>query len=81
MGIIPAGTYNNKEFLALHVEAKKEFKNEIFFYDAQTSGGLLMAVSQKDAPLFLKRLKEEGCEYSSIIASVKAKEEKSLIIK
>ena len=81
MGIIPAGTYNNKEFLALHVKAKKEFKNEIFFYDAQTSGGLLMAVSQKDASSFLKRLKDEGCEYSSIVAEVKKFDEKSLILK
>jgi selenide,water dikinase len=81
MGIIPAGTYNNKEFLDLHVDVKKEFQNEIFFYDAQTSGGLLMSVRQKDAALFLKRLKEEGCEYSSIIAEVKEFSGKSLVLR
>lgn len=81
MGIIPAGTYNNKAFLTLHVEAKKEFKDEIFFYDAQTSGGLLMAVSQKDASKFLKRLKEAGYEDSAVVAEVKEFSGKSLIIK
>jgi len=81
MGIIPAGTYNNKDYLSLHVDIKKETNNDIFFYDAQTSGGLLMAVSQKDAPLFLKRLKDEGCIYSSVIAEVKEFTGKSLILK
>jgi len=81
MGIIPAGTYNNKEYISLHVEAKKEHKNEIFFYDAQTSGGLLIAVSQKDAPLLLDRLKCEGYEYSTIVADVKKYNGKSLVLR
>ncbi len=80
MGIIPAGTYNNKEYISLYVEAKKEHKNEIFFYDAQTSGGLLIAVSQKDAPKLLKRLKDIGYGYSSVVAEVKEFSGKSLVI-
>ena len=80
MGIIPAGTYNNKEYLSLHVEAKKEFLDEIFFYDAQTSGGLLIAVSQNDAPLLIQRLKNEGYEYSTIVAEVKEFSGKSLVL-
>jgi len=80
MGIIPAGTYNNKDYLDLHVKVKKEFKDEIFFYDAQTSGGLLIAVSQDDAPALLKRLKNDGYEYSTIIADVKEFKVKSLVL-
>ena len=80
MGIIPAGTYNNKEYLDLHVEVKKEYKNEIFFYDAQTSGGLLIAVSQCDASRLVKRLKNIGYEYSSIVAEVKKYSGKSLVL-
>lgn len=80
MGIIPAGTYSNKEYLSLHVELKKEYKDEIFFYDAQTSGGLLIAVSQSDASQLLERLKEIGCEYSEIVAEVKEFSGFSLII-
>ncbi len=80
MGIIPAGTYNNKDYLSLHVEVQKEHKNEIFFYDAQTSGGLLIAVSQGDATRLLERLKNIGYEYSNIVALVKDFEGKSLVL-
>lgn len=81
MGIIPAGTYNNKDYISLHVEAKKDYKNEIFFYDAQTSGGLLIAVKQSDADRLVKRLKNIGYEYSSIVAEVKKYSGKSLVLK
>jgi len=80
MGIIPAGTYNNKEYLDLHVDVKKEFNDEIFFYDAQTSGGLLIAVSQNDAPKLLARLKDIGYEFSAIVANVKKFNKKSLVL-
>ena len=80
MGIIPAGTYSNKEYLSLHVKAKKEYKNEIFFYDAQTSGGLLIAVRESEATRLVKRLKNIGYEYSSIVAEVKEFNDKSLCI-
>ncbi len=81
MGIIPAGTYNNKEYISLHVDVKKEHKNEIFFYDAQTSGGLLIAVKECDASRLVKRLKNIGYEYSSIVAVVKKFDGKSLILR
>ena len=80
MGIIPAGTYSNKDYLSLHVKVQKEYKNEIFFYDAQTSGGLLIAVSQCDATRLLDRLKNIGYEHSSIVALVKDFEGKSLVL-
>jgi selenide,water dikinase len=81
MGIIPGGTYNNRAYVSDKVEVKKDFENEIFFYDAQTSGGLLISVSQEDAPKLLDRLKNEGYEKSSIIANVKEKQQNSLILK
>ena len=81
MGIIPAGTYNNKDYTSLHVEVKKEYKDEIFFYDAQTSGGLLIAVKECDASRLVKRLKNIGYEYSSIVAVVKNFGGKNLVIK
>jgi selenide,water dikinase len=81
MGIIPGGTYRNRSYVSPNVELKKDFDKEIFFYDAQTSGGLLISVSQEDAAKLLDRLKSEGYEYSSIIATVKQKEQKSLILK
>jgi len=80
MGIIPAGTYNNMSYLKDKVETKKEYQNEIFFYDAQTSGGLLIAVSEKDSIALLHELREEGCQYANIIAQIYEKEESSLVI-
>ena len=80
MGIIPAGAYQNKAYISSHVEAKTTHKDEIMLYDAQTSGGLLIAVSQKDAPKLLKHLHSEGLEYSTIVAEVLPLGHKPLII-
>lgn len=81
MGIIPAGTYANKLHVNPHVSILKEYADEIFVYDAQTSGGLLISVSQKDAPLLLQDLQNDGYTYSSIIAEIITKEDKSLILR
>ena len=64
MGIIPEGSYKNREF-AKHFVSKEA---DILLFDAQTSGGLLLAVSENDASLALSRLKEAGYEHSAIIA-------------
>lgn len=81
MGIIPAGTYNNRAFLSDKVEVKNSYKDEIFAYDAQTSGGLLISVSQEDAPKLLTRLKNEGYESSAIVATVIPKGQKAIILR
>ena len=80
MGIIPAGTYNNLSYLKQKVKYTKELGDDIILYDAQTSGGLLIAVAPKDALKLLKSLKSAGYEYSSIVAEVCQREEKSLIV-
>ena len=64
MGIIPEGSYKNREF-AKHFVSKEA---DILLFDAQTSGGLLLAVSENEANLALSRLKEAGYEHSAIIA-------------
>lgn len=81
MGIIPAGSYNNQEFLKDKVEKKKElsFEEEMILYDAQTSGGLLISVNEKDAFDMLKQMQNESIK-ASIIAEVTKKEDKPLII-
>lgn len=71
MGIIPEGSYKNREF-AKHFVSKEA---DILLYDAQTSGGLLLAVSQNDANLALKRLKEAGYEHSAIVGMAKNRSE------
>ena len=78
MGIIPAGAYTNKAYLDDKVARTQVHSDEIILFDAQTSGGLLMAVSQKDAPLLLSHLHDEGLIYSAMIAEVVSREEKAL---
>lgn len=79
MGIIPGGSYKNRVYFNKHVDFKTHYNNEIILYDAQTSGGLLIAVSQKDSNALLSRLKNEGYEHSAIVGVVKKFEDKSLI--
>jgi len=80
MGIIPAGTYNNKSYLDDKVEFKAHLRDDILLFDAQTSGGLLMAVSEKDSLKLLDELKNEGYEYSAAIAQITKKRDKSLVV-
>ncbi len=81
MGIIPAGTYNNMSYVKDKVLFKKELEDEILLFDAQTSGGLLIAVKEQDAQRLLNELKDTGYDYSSIVAQVVKREKKSLVVK
>jgi len=78
MGIIPAGAYTNKAHLDDKVTRSHAHSDEIMLFDAQTSGGLLIAVSQKDALKLVEHLHNEGLSYSQIIADVVALEGKAL---
>ena len=77
MGIIPAGSYNNQIFVEKYVEFVKDlsFEKKMILFDAQTSGGLLISLSQEKAEEYLKRAQNEGV-FAKIIANVKEKEDK-----
>lgn len=74
MGIIPGGTHRNKnfvnEFLA-NAGVKSTQNADILLFDAQTSGGLLLAIDEKDANTALNNLKNARYEQTSIIGAVK----------
>lgn len=72
MGILPAGSYKNRDFASKFVSGSEP---DILLYDAQTSGGLLVAVPQDEANSALARLKEAGYEKSEIVGIVTAKSE------
>jgi selenide,water dikinase len=57
-GAIPGGLKNNKEFVSCAVEIGKNIDPAVLelFYDPQTSGGLLIAVSDPDAAALLDAL-------------------------
>lgn len=67
-GIIPGGTYNNLNYVSPFVDFGNITRTQqLVLCDAQTSGGLLTAMPEKDAVLYLKALKEAGLTDVSII--------------
>jgi len=54
LGAIPGGLKNNREFASACVEGDSEFDD--LLYDPQTSGGLLIAMPERDAALLEKKL-------------------------
>jgi len=80
-GVIPGGSHKNRAYLAPMTDFSAEGRDDILFYDAQTSGGLLMAVSPADASALLERLIAEGYTYSAIIGEVLPMQEKALMVR
>ena len=74
MGLVPGGTHRNKEFYGSEVVGGEGVAPPLLdiLYDAQTSGGLLIATTKKDADGILRFLREVGVEDSCIIAEVVA---------
>lgn len=75
MGLIPEGSYKNKDFISKFINKDAD----ILLFDAQTSGGLLFSIPQEYAEKTLSRLKNEGYQHSSIVGIVKQRVTQSLI--
>ena len=61
MGLIPEGTYRNREFYSPVIEAQNISDDMmLILYDAQTSGGLLISVPAGRAEALVKRMHEEN---------------------
>lgn len=73
MGLIPAGTYNNRIQYQERVQNKENYADTLvdMVFDAQTSGGLLLAVSGSEADNILKALNLAGFIRSAIIGTFK----------
>lgn len=81
MGLIPAGTYNNKAYL----EGKYHFQNvpqwlEDLLFDPQTSGGLLFTCSREDSEDIMKKLNNLEIK-SEIVGEVLPLQDKYVIVK
>lgn len=69
MGLIPAGSYENKKHIGERVENRSSmgrFAEDIAF-DPQTSGGLLIAAEPEAALEILELLKNNGFERTAVI--------------
>jgi len=73
---------SNKSYVGsnLRVEGKLDPIREEIFYDAQTSGGLLIAVPAEKTNLLVEALKRHGTLTASVIGEVREKTDVSLIV-
>ncbi len=62
MGLVPAGSYRNRELYSPRVEGLENISTSLsdLIFDAQTSGGLLVAVSEEDSERFLQACRVSG---------------------
>jgi len=83
MGLVPSGTYNNREFRECMVEFASSVDriSQDVFFDAQTSGGLLICVERDMANDLLQELMENGIKDAAIIGEVLTEPKGKIIVK
>ena len=72
MGLVPAGTFKNREFRECMVEFAPSVDPLVqdVLFDAQTSGGLLICVARESAQDLLRDLKDGGIVEAALIGEV-----------
>lgn len=72
MGMVPGGTYRNRDFYSPAVEIIPKLPDNMvdILYDAQTSGGLLIAVAEPKAKQLLNLLHNAGIQQATIIGEI-----------
>lgn len=81
MGLVPAGAYRNRDFASPDITMKQTAAKPLLdiLYDPQTSGGLLIAVAEKDASA-LERNLQEAIPCAKRIGYVTKKAETALVL-
>jgi selenide, water dikinase len=71
-GIAPGGTHANRRFLSSWVNYDSDITEDeqLLFCDAQTSGGLVAALSQDRVPEALRELQLIGAHAAALIGAV-----------
>ena len=74
MGLIPAGTYRNRDFRSGMVNFKSNVPDYIsdILFDPQTSGGLLLLLPECEAADFISELKKAGVAAATRVGEVTA---------
>lgn len=81
-GCFPGGSVSNKKYFGPSVKIAPGLAQELqdICYDAQTSGGLLMAVDNKKVDTMLKELHNQGIKDAAIIGAVVSKQAKDILL-
>ncbi len=80
--VVPGGSKKNKKYLedkvsyASHIS---EIQKQILC-DAQTSGGLLIAIDPKDAEEYLKRIEDFTFGYATIVGEIVSRKETPIVV-
>ena len=83
MGLVPEGAYRNQSAFDKFVDLDEKgfLRSDLdMLYDAQTSGGLLLAVNPERADDILKHIRDKGFEKAEIIGQFKAGNNKIKIL-
>jgi selenide,water dikinase len=82
MGLIPGGTIRNRDFRIPMIDRAAQISDEqlLILFDAQTSGGLLISVPERDAQSLLERLHQEGVEAAAIVGEVVEQPKAKIVI-
>ena len=72
MGLVPAGSHANRRFCEKHLEIDSQVSqvDVDLLSDAQTSGGLFIAVPPQHGEMLLSRLQERGVIEAAVIGGV-----------
>jgi len=72
MGLVPAGLYNNKDFVGKFCKVDNSIPMHLvdLLFDPQTSGGLLISLPFEEAKKLVKKYNDFGMESAVIIAEV-----------
>ena len=81
IGMVPAGSYNNKHYTEKSVKFECDIKDEekMILFDAQTSGGLLISVPSEKAEKLVDLILEKGGIYAKVIGEVIEKKDYPII--
>ncbi len=72
MGFVPVGAHKNREFRKDMILASADFDPVLrdILFDPQTSGGLLIGCTEKDALVLVQRLHDQGISEAAVIGYV-----------
>ena len=82
-GVIPGGTRDNESYTSPFVRYADSISATrwLLLNDAQTSGGLLISVSQDKADRLLTLLNEKGVDSAAVIGRVTAEDESRIVVR
>jgi selenide,water dikinase len=82
MGVIPGSSFRNMEFAEDSCAFSQDvgYNHKMLLYDAQTSGGMLMCVSEEKAGEIVDKLKQADYPWSAVIGKVLEQKEKMVYI-